>query len=47
MRIDNLIDERQDPIIASHAAAKFLKKIIHFLIVGPWPLLHTITEHQE
>ncbi len=26
MRIDELIDERQDPIIASHAAAKFLKK---------------------
>ncbi|MFH2123920.1 MAG: lytic transglycosylase domain-containing protein [Pseudomonadota bacterium] len=39
MRIDNLIDERQDPIIASHAAAKFLKK--NHSLLDSWPLALT------
>ncbi|MBU0663566.1 MAG: lytic transglycosylase domain-containing protein [Proteobacteria bacterium] len=39
MRIDNLIDERQDPIIASHAAAKFLKK--NHTLLESWPLALT------
>ncbi len=39
MRIDNLIDERQDPIIATHAAAKFLKK--NHTLLDSWPLALT------
>ncbi|MBW6520061.1 MAG: lytic transglycosylase domain-containing protein [Desulfoarculaceae bacterium] len=39
MRIDDLIDERQDPIIASHAAAKFLKK--NHSLLDSWPLALT------
>lgn len=39
MRIDNLIDERQDPIIASHAAAKFLKR--NHSLLDNWPLALT------
>lgn len=39
LRIDNLIDERQDPIIASHAAAKFLKK--NHTLLDSWPLALT------
>lgn len=39
LRIDNTIDERQDPIIASHAAAKFLKR--NHALLGSWPLALT------
>jgi len=39
MRIDDLIDERQDPIIASHAAAKFLKR--NHSLLDSWPLALT------
>ncbi len=39
MRIDHIIDERQDPIIATHAAAKFLKR--NHSVLGNWPLALT------
>ncbi len=39
MRIDHTIDERQDPFIASHAAAKFLKR--NHRVLGNWPLALT------
>jgi len=34
LTIDYAVDERQDPIRASHAAAKFLKKITNALAAG-------------
>jgi membrane-bound lytic murein transglycosylase D len=39
MRIDHTIDERQDPFIATHAAAKFLKR--NHSVLGSWPLALT------
>ncbi len=39
LRIDYTLDERQDPILASHAAAKFLKK--NYELLGSWPLAIT------
>ena len=39
MRIDDLVDERRDPIIASHAAAKFLKR--NHSLLDSWPLALT------
>jgi membrane-bound lytic murein transglycosylase D len=39
LRIDDTIDERQDPYRASHAAAKFLKR--NHSILGSWPLALT------
>ncbi len=39
MTINNAIDERRDPIIATHAAAKFLKR--NYDKLGTWPLAIT------
>ncbi|MCK5071509.1 MAG: LysM peptidoglycan-binding domain-containing protein [Desulfocapsa sp.] len=39
LTINYAIDERQDPILASHAAAKFLKK--NYESLGSWPLAIT------
>ena len=39
LRIDGTIDERHDPILASHAAAKFLKR--NHSVLGSWPLALT------
>ena len=39
LRIDYIIDERRDPLIAAEAAAKFLKQ--NYLALGSWPLALT------
>ncbi len=39
MHIDQVIDERQDPFIASTAAAKFLQR--NYTVLGSWPLALT------
>ncbi len=39
LRIDHTIDERQDPLRATHAAAKFLKR--NHSVLGSWPLALT------
>lgn len=39
LRIDQRVDERQDPITASHAAAKFLKH--NYSVLNSWPLALT------
>ena len=39
LNINYVIDERQDPILASHAAARFLKK--NYKLLGSWPLAIT------
>jgi len=39
LRIDDTVDERHDPILASHAAAKFLKK--NYTVLDSWPLALT------
>jgi len=39
LRIDQTVDERHDPILASHAAAKFLKR--NYSVLGSWPLALT------
>jgi membrane-bound lytic murein transglycosylase D len=39
MHIDQVIDERQDPFIASNAAAKFLQR--NYTVLGSWPLALT------
>jgi membrane-bound lytic murein transglycosylase D len=39
LRIDQAIDERQDPFIASNAAAKFLQR--NHTVLGSWPLALT------
>ncbi len=39
LTINYEIDERQDPILASHAAAKFLKN--NYKLLGSWPLALT------
>jgi peptidoglycan lytic transglycosylase D len=39
LTINSEIDERQDPILASQAAAQFLKK--NYLLLGNWPLALT------
>lgn len=39
LTINYVIDERQDPILASHAAAKFLKN--NYKLLGSWPLALT------
>ncbi|MCF8057164.1 MAG: LysM peptidoglycan-binding domain-containing protein [Desulfocapsa sp.] len=39
LTIDYVVDERQDPILASHAAAKFLKN--NHKLLGSWPLALT------
>ncbi|AGF78656.1 LysM repeat-containing protein [Desulfocapsa sulfexigens DSM 10523] len=39
LNIDYAVDERQDPILASHAAATFLKN--NYKLLGNWPLAIT------
>lgn len=39
LTINYALDERQDPILASHAAAKFLKN--NYKLLGSWPLALT------
>lgn len=39
LRIDHAVDERQDPLKATHAAAKFLKR--NHSVLGNWPLALT------
>lgn len=43
MRINNLVDERRDPLIASQAAARFLKS--NYEKLGTWPLAITAYNH--
>lgn len=43
LMVDNLVDERYDPLRASHAAADFLKENYAFL--GDWPLALTAYNH--
>jgi membrane-bound lytic murein transglycosylase D len=43
MRINNLVDERRDPLIASEAAVKFLKA--NYEQLGTWPLAITAYNH--
>ena len=43
MRVDSLIDERRDPLLATHAAAKFLKS--NYAKLGTWPLAITAYNH--
>ncbi len=43
MKIDYTIDERRDPILATHAAAKYLKKNYEHL--GSWPIALTAYNH--
>jgi len=43
MRINNLVDERRDPLVASVAAARFLKA--NYEMLGTWPLAITAYNH--
>ena len=43
MTVDYTLDERRDPILATHAAAKFLKK--NYELLGSWPLAITAYNH--
>lgn len=43
MRVDSLIDERRDPLLATYAAAKFLKS--NYAQLGTWPLAITAYNH--
>ena len=43
MRVDRLIDERRDPLLATHAAAKLLKS--NYARLGTWPLAITAYNH--
>ena len=43
LRVDNLVDERRDPIFATRAAARFLGEMHRAL--GPWPLAITAYNH--
>ena len=43
MRINTLVDERRDPVIASKAAARFLKA--NYARLGTWPLAITAYNH--
>jgi membrane-bound lytic murein transglycosylase D len=43
MRVDNLVDERRDPIYSTHAAARFLGETYDAL--GSWPLAITAYNH--
>jgi membrane-bound lytic murein transglycosylase D len=43
MTVDYTLDERRDPILATHAAAKFLKE--NYELLGSWPLAITAYNH--
>jgi membrane-bound lytic murein transglycosylase D len=43
MRIDSVVDERRDPLIASRAAARFLRQ--NYDQLGAWPLAITAYNH--
>jgi len=43
MNVDYVVDERRDPILSTHAAAKFLKRSYETL--GSWPLALTAYNH--
>src|SRR5881296_4460270 len=43
MRVDNLVDERRDPISSTHAAARFLTRVHDML--DTWPLTITAYNH--
>ncbi|MBC8316806.1 MAG: transglycosylase SLT domain-containing protein [Desulfobulbaceae bacterium] len=43
MTVDYTLDERRDPIIATHAAARFLKE--NYELLGSWPLAITAYNH--
>jgi membrane-bound lytic murein transglycosylase D len=43
MRIDYIVDERLDPIVATHAAARLLKE--NYESLGTWPLAMTAYNH--
>jgi membrane-bound lytic murein transglycosylase D len=43
MTVDYTVDERRDPILATHAAAQFLKK--NHDILGNWPMAVTAYNH--
>jgi membrane-bound lytic murein transglycosylase D len=43
MKIDYMFDERRDPIISSHAAARFLRA--NYDMLGRWPLAVTAYNH--
>jgi membrane-bound lytic murein transglycosylase D len=43
MRIDSVVDERRDPVISSHAAARFLRQ--NYDKLGAWPLAITAYNH--
>src|SRR4029077_7956824 len=43
MRVDDLVDERRDPISSTHAAARFLGRVHDML--GSWPLAITAYNH--
>jgi membrane-bound lytic murein transglycosylase D len=43
MKVGYALDERRDPILASHAAAKLLKENYH--VLGSWPLAITAYNH--
>ncbi len=43
LRIDYTVDERRDPIIATHAAASYLKE--NYQKLGSWPLAMTAYNH--
>ncbi len=43
LKINYTVDERRDPILATHAAAQFLKE--NFEILGSWPVALTAYNH--
>lgn len=43
LKIDYAVDERRDPILATHAAAKFLKE--NYKTLGSWPVALTAYNH--
>jgi membrane-bound lytic murein transglycosylase D len=43
LKIDYTVDERRDPILATHAAARFLKE--NYNILGSWPVALTAYNH--